>query len=89
MANLTLRRRRSKQQRALSAVSKARSAAMTFVKARIAWLAGKNVAKVAVPAAAVGTVAMVAKKRSSQGQEEHPSSPNGLDAVPSAPAGAA
>jgi hypothetical protein len=49
-------RRKSKKQRALDA-------AATFVKARIAWLAGKKAAKVAAPAVAVGAAAAIAKKR--------------------------
>jgi hypothetical protein len=64
MAILISRRRKSKKERALQAAGKAGSAAMTFVKARIAWLAGKKAAKVAAPAVAVGTVAVVARKRS-------------------------
>lgn len=61
---IVLIRRKSNKQRALSAARKAASAAGTFAKARIAWLAGKKATKVAAPAVAVGTVAMVAKKRS-------------------------
>ena len=70
MANLTLRRSKSKKQRAAGAASKAGSAAFTFLKARIAWVAGKKAAKVAVPAAAAGTAAVVAKKRF--GRDEAP-----------------
>lgn len=50
-------RRKSKKQRAVDA-------AITFIKARIAWLAGKKAAKVAAPAVAVGAAAAIAKKRS-------------------------
>jgi hypothetical protein len=63
MAILTIRRK-TKKQRALSAAGKATSAAGKFIKARIAWLAGKKAAKVAAPAVAVGTAAVVVKKRS-------------------------
>jgi hypothetical protein len=63
MAILTIRRK-TKKQRALSAAGKATSVAGKFIKARIAWLAGKKVAKVAAPAVAVGTAAVVVKKRS-------------------------
>ena len=61
MANLTIRRRKTKKQRAASAATKAGSAAVTFLKARLAWAAGKKATKVAVPAAAAGTGAVVAK----------------------------
>ena len=64
MANIIIRRR-SRKQRALRAAGKAGTAARKIVTARIAWLMGKKAAKVAVPAAAVGTVAVVAKKRRS------------------------
>ncbi|QEC46271.1 hypothetical protein FSW04_00885 [Baekduia soli] len=70
MANLTIRRRQTPQQRALRAASKAGSAALTYAKARIAWLAGKKAARVAAPAVVVGTAAVVVKKRSG-GHEEH------------------
>jgi hypothetical protein len=88
MALLTIRRRKSKSQRALSAASKAGSAAVTFLKARIAWVAGKKAAKVAVPAAAVGTAAVVVKKRSGSHHHE-PASPSGMNATPPTPAGVA
>jgi hypothetical protein len=90
MANLTIRRRKSKKARAVSAAGKASSAAVTFLKARIAWVAGKKAAKVAVPAAAVGTAAVVAKKRASH-QHDAQSAPSttGVNAVPQAPAGVA
>jgi hypothetical protein len=65
MANITLRRRTSKKQRALKAASKAGRIAMTAIKARIAWIAGKKAAKVAAPAVAVGTAAVVVKKQRS------------------------
>jgi hypothetical protein len=87
MATLTIRRRKSKSQRAVSAAGKAGSAAWTFIKARLAWVAGKKAAKVAVPAAAVGTAAVVAKKRS--GHHDDPSGPAGVNATPTAPAGVA
>ena len=91
MANLTIRRRTTKKQRALrtagkagSAAGKAGSAAIKLLKARIAWLAGKKAAKVVVPAAAVGTAAVVAKKRSGRFHRETAS---GVDNVrPVAPA---
>jgi hypothetical protein len=59
MANL-IRRRKSKKQRAVEATK-------TFVKARIAWLAGKKAAKIAAPAVIVGAAAAIAKKRSGGG----------------------
>ena len=59
-----LTRRKSKKQRALSAMSKAATATRKYVKARIAWIAGRKATKVAAPAVAVGTAAVVAKKRS-------------------------
>jgi hypothetical protein len=75
----------------MSAAGKAGSAAVTFMKARLAWLMGKKAAKVAVPAAAAGTAAaVVAKKRFSHGDEgsQDPST-TGLNATPKAPAGVA
>jgi hypothetical protein len=72
MANLTIRRRKTKQQRAMSAVSKAGTAALKVVKARIAWIAGKKAAKVAAPAVAVGTAAVVVKKRQSHKDQSSP-----------------
>jgi hypothetical protein len=91
MALLTIRRRPSKKQRAASAAGQAGSAAVTFLKARIAWIAGKKAAKVAVPAAAAGTAAVVAKKRFSRDDaaEQPAPSTTGVDAVPQAPAGVA
>jgi hypothetical protein len=91
MANLTIRRRKTKQQRAVSAAGKAGSAAVTFLKARIAWVAGKKAAKVAVPAAAAGTAAVVAKKRFSHSHEEPAATPvTDINATgPTAPAGVA
>jgi uncharacterized membrane protein len=62
MAILT-RRKKSKKERALSAVGTAASAAGTYVKAKVAWLVGRKATKVAAPAVAVGTAAVVAKKR--------------------------
>ena len=73
----------------MSAAGKAGSAAVTFLKARIAWIAGKKAAKVAVPAAAVGTAAVVAKKRSASHHAEPAPPPTGVNAVPTAPAGVA
>jgi hypothetical protein len=88
MASLSLHRQKSKKQRAASAASRASSAAWTFVKARVAWAAGKRATKVAVPAAAVGTAAVVARKR-----HAHPEPPPGPDAsvngTPKVPAGVA
>jgi hypothetical protein len=76
MANLTLRRRKSKKQRALQAAGSAAKAAPKVIKARIAWLFGKKATKVAVPAAAAaGTAAVVAKKRFSRDETPpHPAS---------------
>jgi hypothetical protein len=81
MAIISIRHRQTKKQRAASVAGKASSAAWTFLKARIAWAAGKKAAKVAVPAAAVGTVAVVAKKRSSAGHPEQASSTSGVNGV--------
>lgn len=94
MANLRIRRSKSKKQRAAGAASKAGSAAWTFLKARVAWVMGKKAAKVAVPAAAAGTAAVVAKKRFSREDASSPSaaqtpSTTGVNAVPTAPAGVA
>jgi hypothetical protein len=93
MAIISLRRSPTKKQRAASAVGKASSAAWTFLKARIAWVAGKKAAKVAVPAAAVGTAAVVVKKRSSvHHKDEAPLAPStaGVNSVaPTVPAGVA
>jgi hypothetical protein len=89
MASLTLRRRKSKSQRAKDAAGKAGSAAVTFLKARIAWVAGKKATKVAVPAAAVGTAAVVAKKRAGSHHEPPTPSTTGLNSTPQAPAGVA
>jgi hypothetical protein len=63
----------------MSVLGKAGSAAWKLMKARIAWAAGKKATKVAVPAAAVGTAAVVAKKRS--GHREPPG-PTGVNATP-------
>jgi hypothetical protein len=89
MAILSIRHRQTKKQRAASVAGKAGSATWTFLKARIAWVAGKKAAKVAVPAAAVGTVAVVAKKRNSAGHPESAPSTSGVNAVPPAAAGVA
>ena len=88
MATLSLHRQKSKKQRAASAASKASSAAWTFMKARLAWAAGKRATKVAVPAAAVGTAAVVAKRRSSHAHAE-PSTTAVNATTPKAPAGVA
>jgi hypothetical protein len=87
MATLSLHRSKSKKQRAASAASKASSAAWTFVKARVAWAAGKRATKVAVPAAAVGTAAVVAKRRHSSHDDPAPSAT--VNSTPKAPAGVA
>ena len=89
MPSLTIRRRKTKTkaQKAASAAGKAGSAAWTFLKARIAWVAGKKAAKVAVPAAAVGTAAVVAKKRSSH--QDEPAPPAAVNGTPQTPAGVA
>jgi hypothetical protein len=92
MATLTIRRRKTKSQRAVNAASKASSAAWTFLKARIAWAAGKKATKVAVPAAAVGTAAVVAKKRHDHHDEsgsETTSTPSSVNSVLKVPAGVA
>jgi hypothetical protein len=90
MANLSIRRRKTKTQRAAGAASKAGSAAWTFLKARIAWAAGKKATKVAVPAAAAGTAAVVASKRFHREEAAPPApSTSGVDSVPRAPAGVA
>jgi hypothetical protein len=91
MANLSIRRRKSKKQRAVSAATRAGSTAVTFLKARLAWVAGKKAAKVAVPAAAAGTAAVVAKKRFSRDDAAAPapSTIGADDGVPAAPAGVA
>jgi hypothetical protein len=89
MASLSIRRRKSKKQRALDAAGKAGSAAGTFLKARFAWLMGKKATKVAVPAAAAGTAAVVAKKRFSRGEgSDDPSTP-GVNATSKVPSGVA
>jgi hypothetical protein len=91
MANLSIRRNnKSKKQRAAGAASTAGSAAWTFLKARVAWVAGKKAAKVAVPAAAAGTAAVVAKKRFSRDATATPQpaptgTAGGADSVPAAP----
>jgi hypothetical protein len=84
----TIRRTKppTKKQRAMSAAGTGGSAAVKFLKARLAWLAGKKATKVAAPAVAVGTVAVVAKKRSGHKHDE-PEAPAGVNAVPPAPAG--
>jgi hypothetical protein len=88
MAIISIRHRQTKKQRAASVAGKAGSATWTFLKARVAWIAGKKVAKVAVPAAAVGTAAVVAKKRSSSHTDPAPST-SGVNAVPPTAAGVA
>jgi hypothetical protein len=80
MAIISIRHRQTKRQRAVDAAGKAGSAAWTLLKARVAWIAGKKVAKVAVPAAAVGTAAVVAKKRSAGHPEPAPST-SGVNAT--------
>jgi hypothetical protein len=81
MAIISIRHRQTKKQRAASAAGKAGSAAWTFLEARVAWAAGKKAAKVAVPAAAVGTAAIVAKKRSAGHNEPAAPSTNGVNAA--------
>jgi hypothetical protein len=85
MELLPIRRRRSRQQRALGAVRTARSAAVTLIKARIAWLLGKRAARVAAPAIAVGTAAVIVKRRSHKDEGEPV--PVTVTSVPPAPAG--
>jgi hypothetical protein len=86
MATLSLHRhKKTKKQRAASAASTASSAAWTFLKARIAWAAGKRATRVAVPAAAVGTVAVVAKKRHSHAETPTPDA--SVNSTPRVPAG--
>jgi hypothetical protein len=89
MAILTIRRHKTKKQRAAGAAGRAGSAAVTFLKARIAWIMGKKAAKVAVPAAAAGTAAIVAKKRFSHDSapEQPGPAPAGVNSVPQTPAG--
>jgi hypothetical protein len=87
MATLSLHRQKSKKQRAASVASRASSAAWTFLKARIAWAAGKRATKVAVPAAAVGTAAIVAKRHASHASTPEPSA--APDETPKVPAGVA
>jgi hypothetical protein len=87
MPSLTIRRRKTKSQRAVGAAGKAGSAAWTFLKARVAWAAGKKAAKVAVPAAAVGTAAVVAKKR--HGHHDEPAPSATVNSTPKVPAGVA
>jgi hypothetical protein len=89
MAIISIRRRQTKKERAASAASKAGSAAWTFLKARIAWAAGKKAVKVAVPAAAVGTAAVVAKKRSAGHPEPSAPSTSGVNAATPTAAGVA
>jgi hypothetical protein len=89
MAIISIRHRQTKKQRAVSVAGKASSAVWTFLKARIAWVAGKKAARVAVPAAAVGTAAVVAKKRSSASHPGPAPSTSGVNAVPPAAAGVA
>ncbi|MET0603421.1 MAG: hypothetical protein ABW167_15655 [Baekduia sp.] len=90
MAIISIRHRQTKKQRAASVAGKAGSAAWTFLKARVAWIAGKKVAKVAVPAAAVGTAAVVVKKRSAGHAEPTAPSTSGVNAtVPPTAAGVA
>jgi hypothetical protein len=88
MATLSLHRKQSKQQRAASAASKASSAAWTFLKARLAWAAGKRATKVAVPAAAVGTAAIVAR-RHSHSDSPTPTPDPSVNSTPKVPAGVA
>jgi len=84
----TLRRKPSKKQRAMNTAGTACLVATKFVKARIAWLAGKKVAQVAAPAVAVGTAAVVVKKRSGGRNDDSESvAPTGMNAVPTVPAG--
>jgi hypothetical protein len=63
MSKLSIRRKPSKKQRAARMAGKAGRATATFMKARLVWLAGKKATKVAAPAVAVGTAAVVARKR--------------------------
>jgi hypothetical protein len=86
----SIRSKPSRKQRAMSAAGTAGSVATKFVKARIAWLAGKKVAKVAAPAVAVGTAAVVVKKRSGcKHDDSADAAPTGMNAVPTVPAGMA
>ncbi|WP_155891845.1 hypothetical protein [Conexibacter woesei] len=86
MATLSLHRHKTKKQRAATAASRASSAAWTFLKARIAWAAGKRATKVAVPAAAVGTAAIVARRHSSH-SDTPPAPPTSNNGTPKVPAG--
>jgi hypothetical protein len=87
MATLSLHRHKTKKQRAATAASRASSAAWTFLKARVAWAAGKRATKVAVPAAAVGTAAIVARRHSHSEPPPTPSASN--NGTPKVPAGVA
>jgi hypothetical protein len=88
MALPTLRRKPTKQQQLLSAAGTAGSAVVKVLKARVAWLAGKKAAKVAAPAVAVTTAAVVAKKRSTTKHDEaETTAPVGVNGVPPTPAG--
>jgi hypothetical protein len=89
MANLIPRRRsKSKKERAAQAAGNVVSSAGTIIKARIAWLAGKKATKVAAPAVAVGTAAVVAKKRLHRSDTPEATVPQTVDATPT-PAAAA
>jgi hypothetical protein len=59
-------KRKSKKQRAVETVG---NAAKQVAKVRIAWAGGKTAAKLAVPALAVGAVA-IAKRRAGGGGPE-------------------
>jgi hypothetical protein len=63
---ITIRRRKSKKQRALETVG---NAAEKVVKVRLAWLGGKKAIKFAVPAVAVAAFAAIARKRAGGGPE--------------------
>lgn len=82
MANIIHRRRTTKTQRAMRAAGAAMTVARTAIKARIAWLVGKKATKVAAPAVAIGTAAVVVKKRS--GRFDH-HVPDGSEGVPERP----
>jgi hypothetical protein len=89
MALPTIRRKPSKSRRAVSTVNKAGSALVKLVKARIAWLAAKKVAKVAGPAVAAGTVAVVATTRRDHKHDGCGKTMHAVDDVPPAAAGVA
>jgi hypothetical protein len=72
-------------QRAVDTASRAGSTAVLLVKARIAWLAARNAARVAAPAVAVCAAAVIARRLMGRERDE---TATGAARVPPAPAGA-